>query len=667
MNKTVLINIAGKVFHIEEDAYKLIMDYDQSIRNYFKEVEDGIEIISDIESRIAELINEELSRKKKAIIQMEEVEYIIKRLGKVADFQYETGKETGSKENADPNFFSRKLYRDPLNKMIGGVCSGLSNYFGIDTTIVRLLFLFFMAATLIPYIIMCIIIPKAKTKEDFVVAKNVNRRLFRDPDHKMLGGVCSGVAAYLDINVTWIRLIFIVLSIPIFGVFWIGGISFFMVIFYFILWAIVPLARTDDEKKIMKGDWDSEDTINASLTPRFLDIKRKFYRDPDNKVLGGVCAGIASYFGLDVILVRLVFIFLSLPILGKTFYFDFFSPSFAIVPTLYLILWLIVPEAKTVADKVAMRGDSDDLDGIVKNIERHKSQNAFLDNVIQFIANIIKITFKLTLIVAGVLLICLSILSVIALVIVSVFYLKGSGYLFENYQLFVGLNRTLLLIGSLVFLGVPALALLWLGLKISVNIKSINKKINFSLLGVWVLSFALLLYLSVVGALSFKERANMEESHKMKEYKNYYVKFTDNNVTHLELENGITRVLRIDIPEKNRVNFYLEKSQDQHASISKEFRAYGKNGEDAIRNAENIHYEIERQDSLIILPTSFALPNNDLWRNQIVSIKIMLPLGSNIIIDKRNSWRFGLSSKYSTDNEQQVWTMTENGLVYTGN
>lgn len=171
MNKTVTINISGIIFHIEEDAYDSLSKYLSTIKGYFSATEGGNEILADIEARIAELLQEKINSSKQVILMMD-VEYVMGVMGKPEDF----GAEQTNDENrnaADTNFkddkTKRRLFRDPDERLIGGVCSGLANYFNVDTVWVRLamfLLIFFGGISLWVYVILWIIIPLAKTTAD---------------------------------------------------------------------------------------------------------------------------------------------------------------------------------------------------------------------------------------------------------------------------------------------------------------------------------------------------------------------------------------------------------------------------------------------------------------------------------------------------------------------
>ena len=189
MKRTFAINIAGYAFTIDENAYQLLENYLDTISSAFSDNEEGEEITRDIESRVAELLLERISSGS-VIVTYEDVKQVISRIGQPEEFteekiiidpnSNETDVETedtvyGNKEECTtpPPYFSappkikKRLFRDTDDALLGGVCSGLAWYLGIDVTFVRLitvLLIFLSASTVvIAYIILWIVIPPAKT------------------------------------------------------------------------------------------------------------------------------------------------------------------------------------------------------------------------------------------------------------------------------------------------------------------------------------------------------------------------------------------------------------------------------------------------------------------------------------------------------------------------
>lgn len=161
MKITENINLAGLIFTIDQDALLKLQNYLNSIERYFGAKEEREEILADIEGRIAELFQTQLN-KSKEVISIIEVDQVIEILGMPEEFMGEAGVEdekiyTGTQK-------AHKMYRDPDNRILGGVCTGLGAYFNIDPVILRVLFVifaFFAMGGAVVYLALWIILPPA--------------------------------------------------------------------------------------------------------------------------------------------------------------------------------------------------------------------------------------------------------------------------------------------------------------------------------------------------------------------------------------------------------------------------------------------------------------------------------------------------------------------------
>lgn len=194
MQRILQINIAGRVLPIEEDAYNLLKEYINTLERQFRG-DESKEIIEDIENRIAELFTIRLQGGAPAIDQ-NDVQKVIDILGSASDLNdgaagsgqnYRQYTYTGGSRRTYTSTRMR-LLRDPYDKVIGGVCSGISHYFDIDPVIVRLvmvvLFLSFGIGFL-TYIIAWIVIPAATSREELFNMNNGNPVTFQDISRNM--------------------------------------------------------------------------------------------------------------------------------------------------------------------------------------------------------------------------------------------------------------------------------------------------------------------------------------------------------------------------------------------------------------------------------------------------------------------------------------------------
>lgn len=197
MKKTLTVNLGGTVFHIDEDAYQLLDKYLSNLRIHFQREEGADEIMADFEMRISELLNERI-RLGYEVITIEQVEEVIKRMGKPEEIFEEEEKHSGEGETET------------------------------KTTV--------------------------EVKEE-----RVKKRLMRDPDNRILGGVAGGLAAYLDWDPTAVRIALFLLAF-FYGV---------TIPIYLLLWLIIPMARTATEKLQMRGESITIESIGKTVTDGF--------------------------------------------------------------------------------------------------------------------------------------------------------------------------------------------------------------------------------------------------------------------------------------------------------------------------------------------------------------------------------------------------------------
>lgn len=206
MKKTLTVNLGGTVFYIDDDAYRLLDNYLSNLKLHFRKEAGADEIVDDIERRISELFAEKLSAGSQ-VITIADVEEVIARMGKPEEMEVE--EESGSGEAGSTRT---------------GNGYGAGAWSGDDAE------------------------------------GTVRRRLYRNPDDKMLGGVISGIAAYLSWDVTLLRLLAVCILICGYGT---------LVPVYIICWLVIPEARTAAEKLNMRGKAVTVENIGKTVTDGF--------------------------------------------------------------------------------------------------------------------------------------------------------------------------------------------------------------------------------------------------------------------------------------------------------------------------------------------------------------------------------------------------------------
>lgn len=239
MNRIITINIGGLAIQIEEDAYEVLKKYLNKIDQHFANTQNGSEIIEDIEARVAEMLHEKLENKPS--INVQDVEDVIAVMGNPTDFDAEEEEETSSSSSQSSTRGRKSLFRDPEKGIIGGVCSGLSHYLGIDVVIIRAIWLisfFFFGTGFLVYLILWFIIPEADSTADRIKmmgeTPNVNniKNTIREEADKAINNIKNAGASekvkgffervgdfFLSILGGLGRFIFAILSIIVFCIF----------------------------------------------------------------------------------------------------------------------------------------------------------------------------------------------------------------------------------------------------------------------------------------------------------------------------------------------------------------------------------------------------------------------------------------------------------------
>jgi phage shock protein PspC (stress-responsive transcriptional regulator) len=256
MKKTLTVNLGGTVFQIDEDAYQLLEKYLSNLRIHFSKEEGVDEVMGDFELRISEILDERI-RSGYKIITIEHVEVIIKRMGKVEDI------------------------------------------FGEESTR-----------------------PEATTNEPGTqqTRERVNKRFFRNPDDRILGGICGGFAAYTGWDPTPIRLLLFLLTF-FYGV---------TIPLYLILWLVVPQAQTAAEKLQMRGENITIENIGKAVTDSFekVSVSVKDYVNSDKsrtlfqriadtfvEIIGVLLKITAILFGIILFPVLLILLFVFIVVI----------------------------------------------------------------------------------------------------------------------------------------------------------------------------------------------------------------------------------------------------------------------------------------------------------------------------------------------------------------
>ncbi|MCK4663604.1 MAG: PspC domain-containing protein [Bacteroidales bacterium] len=508
MKKTVTININGIIFNIDEDAYEKLQNYLVSINNRFSNTEEGREIILDIEARIGELFQEKVTDGKQ-VISIEDVERIIEIMGNPEDF---------SEEEED------------------------------------------------------------KTEEDVLKDKYYYRR------------------------------------------------------------------------------------------------HRKFYRDPDNKVFGGVCSGLAAYFNIDPVILRIITIVLFI-----------FAIPFTLIT--YIILWIVIPEAITTAQKLEMRGEKvtvsniektikEEVQNVKENFQKIKKSKTYdrtretTNQVINVLGDIVRIAFKIVLIIIGIAFIIAGIsmiLSLLGAFIFSGFYFSPTFldlhhmiYIPDFMNLFVNAESiTLFSISLFLLIIIPVIAILYGGLKLVFRFKANDKAFWLTSLFAWILSLMILISLSFIELKNYSTKGKNKEIH--------IIENTVSEVLYIDInnsdfnENDDTYIVEEDdfiiLSDENNSKIFIRPKFDiiKNSNIDNiqliiKKEARGKNKREASKNAERIIYNWVQQDSVLKLDPYFTLPEGEKWNAPGIELILKLPEGKSVFLSEDME-----DIIYDIDNIENIW------------
>lgn len=524
MKKTLTVNISGIVFHIDEDAYNVLNDYLQSIRKNFSRTEGGEEIASDIEGRIAEMLEERIGDNRQ-VITIDDIEEVINVIGQPSEF----GEEFAEEDSGKTSYSDRNA-----------------------------------------------------------------KRLYRDPEHSVLGGVCGGMGAYFRTDPVWFRIAFILLCIP--------GIGTPLLV-YVVLWIVLPEASTAAERLEMKGEKVNISNIEKSIREEINGLKNKF-----------------NEFARD---------------------------------------------AKRSYKK------------------KSSAQKSNIEGVGNALAKVAELFVKVILIFTGIILFVLGISFLVAIVAV----LFGFGqdiFIIDSELVFISLpaianfflgsvgNSLLFKPAFILLITIPFLLILYAGVKLVFGLNR-TRFIGITALNIWLLA------LIITGFYSFKVFRSFSHTGVHQEIVNIEVPV--NNQIKLELQENeeFNKYYRyeeyFEVDEANMIItndaddfFYgipqleIVKSNSQKIELEFFYRARGKSSERAEDRAERTSFKYVVEGDKIVFDQFFKLADHEVWREQEVDIVVKLPVGCKVdvsenmytIIDDFHHSPYRLSGA--------TWVMTDSGL-----
>ncbi|MDI9878647.1 PspC domain-containing protein [Flectobacillus longus] len=547
MKKTISINIAGIIFHIEEDGYEKLGLYLKAIQSHFASYEGSKEIIEDIESRIAEKFWDKQKRDAKQAITLEDVDELIASMGTVSDFEAIQEEEDLVTEEKAQNTYSSSQSEQ-----------------------------------------------KSHTSESYEYPKfESSKKLYRDTQRKLLGGVCAGFAHYLGIDALWVRLIFLItfLGLSPLTESPLSGVIF---VLYIASWIAFPANAFLEE----------DDTV------------KKFYRNPDHKVLGGVVSGVSSYTGFDLGMLRFVFVLMI------------FAFGSGIV--IYLILWAIAPEAKTITDKMQMTGEPITLENIESNIKRtlnteNKPEDTLtkvlllpfrmISQVFKALGPIAQFAATAFRFFAGGIMLFTSLAMIVAL-----FFTLFVGFTaLESANVYIGdhlpvgflardASPFMFLAGFLAALA-PSIAVGIVGISLLLRRNIFTSVVWQSLLGIFIVGLFGSMYTGISYAKNFSRSASIQQSSNLDFGKKTPLLTLKHVSDHVEF-----------VPSLEIIGY-----EGDVYKLEKEYYAKGFDKKDAEKNAGEILYTYSKIDSVLAFDEEYEFTENARFRDQRVRLRLYIP------------------------------------------
>ena len=477
--------------------------------------------------------------------------------------------------------------------------------------------------------------------------------MYRDKADKILGGVCAGIANYMNVDPAIVRLLFAIITFGGFG---------FGILIYILLWIVLP-ARD------MEGY-----------------VGKRLFRNPEDRIIGGVAGGLAAYFSKETWLIRLIFaapliINIILSVLNGIFnafhgpdfpnlFVGSFTGTFVLA---YIILWIVLPEARSPFEKMEMRGEKVDVNRIRQNVQEgmsdFKSRAQALGEEVKTsaqnlgqraseFANTRGRTFAaevgqtarpvasgcghaIGVIFKAFFLFVVGVLAFFLFVMVIVFTAGGMARPVNDFLL-NGFWQNATLWGVLIFfLAVPLIAIITWIVRRLMKVRSQNRYLGWTFGGLWTLGWiCLAMFIALMG----------------RDWRYYNNVSEDVQLAQPSLQRMVVRVdepeirfsgnfswmdaddrgwdLTDDSLKMSNIKLRIEKSEDSDYHVAIWRYSAGKNRAEAMQRAQKIRYSVSSMDSALVLGSGISISKEQKFRGQKIIVEISVPVGRQIRFDE---------------------------------
>ncbi|WP_396154175.1 PspC domain-containing protein [Flavobacterium sp.] len=429
------------------------------------------------------------------------------------------------------------------------------------------------------------------------------------------------------------------------------------------------------EEETPKNDFQSNYTSSSS--------SKKLYRDKENSFLGGVLSGLGHYFGVDPLWLRIIMVIL------------FFGFGTGLV--LYIILWILIPEAVTTSQKLEMKGEPINISNIEKKVKEgfneisDKFSNLDQDKIAtnaksgaekigNTLSDIVTSIFNVISKIIGGFIVLISSLTLISIVISGIammfFSSMPDNFLYNHIHTPFSFETPIWIQGILLIIvvGIPLFFILILGLKLlSTRMKSIGNSINYSLLAIWIIGLASVLFLTIreISQNAYTGKEIEKVAINLKPTDTLNVKFISNNLygkDNYDFDNF--EVIHDDTDKaiifSNNVSIKIVETNEPIAFLQIEKSAEGSSIKKAKQTAEKIKYNVKIENNNLILDNYWITDLANKKHDQEVELFLYLPKGTIFKVDK-NFKHFDISENdyfnlhYSTDT--YTYIVSENKVL----
>lgn len=440
---------------------------------------------------------------------------------------------------------------------------------------------------------------------------------------------------------------------------------------------------------IMGDPKSYEENIEQESNDQYFDTsiksKKRIYRDKDKEIIGGVCSGIASYFNLDPVIIRLLFVV------------GLFMGGGILV---YLILWAIIPEAKTTVEKLQMKGETVNAENIKKTIQQefenlkstieksdtsnHKNkEKPMLHNIVTFVLSLITYLFKFIGKFLGVILLLMGV--ILSFMIAANLFGTGDSTIHINgnniHAFNIGNYFPLILdssslkgitaLGIFLFIGIPVFNIIWLSIRILFSIPKQSTSTRYIMAGSWIVGIACLIYVGTQARNNFQNESYSEEIVELDVYSDTLnLELRDNEYFNTEQENisfYFDEELKTLLSTNVELDIKPAKGEDFELKIKKV--SNGKSQKQAKINASKINYEFVVEENQLYFDNYMSLEEQQKFRSQFMELTLYVPEGKTIYLDQNLKYFiFNIDNVTNTYDKYMVnhyWKMERNGLNCT--